>query len=250
MARIGGMRKLAEVLVGVRESPPDGSSSSESECGPDGETACPLCAGAGFVTVRVPFGHPDFGRALRCRCNPPPATVGIPPRFEVCAFENFKLALNLGMKVALGAVQEVAEGRSWGTLLIGEYGTGKTHLAIATMKTSIHERPSVFWSVPLLLDFWRRAYNVDAFNIEDLMRPYLMGKFLLVLDDLGTEKPTEWAGERLYEVIDARYGASLPTIVTSNVDPGRLDPRIISRFGRGVVACTGKDVRLRKGVGT
>ncbi len=66
---------------------------------------------------------------------------------------------------------------------------------------------------------------------------------LVVLDDLGTEKMTEWASEQLYRVLDGRYDRGLPTIITSNVQSDSLDPRILSRYAEGLVVCNGKDVR-------
>jgi DNA replication protein DnaC len=240
----GGMRKLAEVLERLHEG--GGEMSAEPE--PEAES-CPDCGGAGYYHLPpLPDAQPWEMRLTRCQsCNPVPETVGIPPRFEGCTMETFDLTINPRMETAVKAAKAVACGKMWGAVLIGLYGTGKTHLAVAAMKASVHERPSLFWSVPRLLDFWRRAYEVEAFKIEYLMAPYLSGRFLLVLDDLGTEKMTEWAAERLYEVIDARYGGMLPTIVTSNIEVDRLDPRIVSRFGRAVVACVGRDVRMRKG---
>jgi len=256
------MRKLAEIIEKGRESPPEDSLDSESGCGPiQDDPACPLCADAGYVRAGVPLGHPDFGKALPCQCVLDESEEQrlrrqqVPPLFHVCTFASFDLSLNPGMERALRAAKAVAAGRLWGALLIGECGTGKTHLAVAAMKETVHPG-AMFRAVPHLLDYWRHAYEADRRTpeeervvgaIEELMAPFMTGRCLLVLDDLGTEKATEWAGERLWLMLDARYGASLPTIVTSNVDPDRLDPRILSRFGRGVVACTGKDVRLRKG---
>jgi len=256
----GGMRKLAEIIEKGREAPAEDSLGSG--CGPiQDDPACPLCGDAGYVRAGVPLGHPDFGRALPCQCVLDESEEQrlrrqqVPPLFHVCTFASFDLSLNPGMERALRAAKAVAAGRLWGALLIGECGTGKTHLAVAAMKETVHPG-AMFRAVPHLLDYWRHAYEADRRTpeeervvgaIEDLMAPFMTGRCLLVLDDLGTEKATEWAGERLWLMLDARYGASLPTIVTSNVDPDRLDPRILSRFGRGVVACTGKDVRLRKG---
>ena len=254
----GGMRKLAEIIEKSRESPPEDSLGSGCGLIQD-DPACPLCADAGYVRAGVPLGHPDFGKALPCQCVLDESEEQrlrrqqVPPRFHVCTFASFDLSLNPGMERAVRAAKAVAAGRLWGALLIGECGTGKTHLAVAAMKETVHPG-AMFRAVPHLLDYWRHAYEADRRTpeeervvgaIEDLMAPFMTGRCLLVLDDLGTEKATEWAGERLWLMLDARYGASLPTIVTSNVDPDRLDPRILSRFGRGVVACVGKDVRLK-----
>jgi DNA replication protein DnaC len=53
---------------------------------------------------------------------------------------------------------------------------------------------------------------------------------LLVLDDLGTESATPWAREKLYQIINHRYVAKLPTVITTSVSPDDLDPRIRTRI--------------------
>jgi len=72
---------------------------------------------------------------------------------------------------------------------------------------------------------------------------------LVVLDDLGAEKQTEWACEQLYIAIDRRYGRMAPLVVTSNLLPEQLDPRIASRLQHQdyatVVRFSGTDRRIR-----
>jgi DNA replication protein DnaC len=67
----------------------------------------------------------------------------------------------------------------------------------------------------------------------------------VVFDDLGAENQTDWAAEQLYRVLDARYDAHLPTIITSNAAQSRLDGRLLSRYAEGLVVCRGEDVRRR-----
>ena len=74
---------------------------------------------------------------------------------------------------------------------------------------------------------------------------------IVVLDDLGAERRTEWAQEKVYEVVDARYTAGLRTIACSNRQPESWDERILSRLcdrSRGVVVrLSGPDLRLEPG---
>jgi DNA replication protein DnaC len=53
---------------------------------------------------------------------------------------------------------------------------------------------------------------------------------VLILDDLGTENTTPWASEKLFQIINHRYNYRLPTVITSNRDPAKIDPRIYSRL--------------------
>lgn len=160
-------------------------------------------------------------------------------------FENFDLALNPGMREACNQCQRLTTGDAWCALLAGEYGTGKSHLAIATIN-AIGVNNGYFWKVPDFLEWLReKAYGDEKFPIDTLLRGYRGGQFLLVFDDYGTEKATDWASEQLYRVLDSRYDLRLPTIITTNQPVNRIDGRIISRFSEGLVVCRGKDIRRR-----
>ena len=169
---------------------------------------------------------------------------GIPAKRAGDTFETFRLELNASMKPALEACERVASGEDWCALLVGGYGTGKTHLSIAAMNAS--GLSSRFWKVPDYLEFVKHMAFDRGLALEDVLNPYRTGNFLLVLDDLGVENPTDWAHEQLYRVLDSRSDSRLPTIITSNVPPGRLDPRIMSRYANGLVVCKGKDMRRGK----
>jgi DNA replication protein DnaC len=171
--------------------------------------------------------------------------LGVPPLYADSSFENFDLSLNPTMQEALERCQAVAAGIALCALIVGDYGVGKTHLAVAALRASQWSKPGIYWeSVTKFLDHLRqRSYGDGAEDIADVIRPYERGDFLLVLDDLGIEKRTEWSEDRLYQVLDSRYSWRLPTIITTNVDRERIDARIRSRFREGLVVCKGKDVR-------
>lgn len=248
----GAFKKLEDLLGNARavlnaDREARGTGPPPSLPEKDDEDQCEWCQGAGHVRRPVVPGHVDFGKSFQCpQCNPVPAIAGVPPRFENATFDNFDLRQNPGMREAAELCRMVAARERWCALLIGDYGCGKTHLAVAAGVESAWDRPSVFWSVPRLLDWLRReAYGEEGErrDITTLLAPYERGKFLLILDDLGVEKRTEWADERLYEVLDGRYVHQAPTIITSNVHPERIDPRSWSRYHEGLVVCRGRDVR-------
>ena len=161
-------------------------------------------------------------------------------------FTTFDSKLNPSMRPALKQCQAVASGEAWCALLAGGYGNGKTHLAIAAMQAFGQNR-SFFWKVPDFLEWVReRAYGDDKIPVDTLLRSYRDEHFLLVLDDLGAENATDWASEQVYRVLDSRYDLSLPTIITTNQSPDRIDPRIRSRFRAGLIACRGADIRAAR----
>jgi DNA replication protein DnaC len=170
------------------------------------------------------------------------STSGVPPRRVNDSFGSFRLGE--GMREAFDQCQRVAKGDAWCALLMGGPGTGKTHLAVATMQSFGLAR-SRFWKVPDFLEWLKdMAYGKD-YGLDPLLTPYRTGDFLLVLDDLGVEKSTDWAAEQLYRVLDSRYDNELPTVITTNQGRDRIDPRILSRYAEGLVACRGKDERRK-----
>jgi len=216
--RIGGFKKLADVLEAARNLPP-----------PEPEPEAPIS----------PPGS-----------DTPPATVKGVPRARLWdTFAAFDLTLNPGMKAAVERCKAVAAGKAWCALLAGEFGTGKTHLAIAAfLERKEQGTAGYFWKVPVFLDWLRyHTFDEEGMGFQAAIRIYERAEGLVVFDDLGAENPTDWAHEQLYRVLDSRYDLRLPTIITTNQPLDRIDGRIRSRFREGLVVCAGRDVRTRKG---
>ena len=126
--------------------------------------------------------------------------------------------------------------------LYGSPGVGKTLLAAIMAQERLKRGESVIYGdVPSLLDKLKGTFDKKSESrLEELMAT--LGECgTLVLDDLGTEKPTEWALERLYVIINNRYNAGRGLIVTSNYNPDDL----LERFGADI---TGQRIvsRLRE----
>lgn len=114
-------------------------------------------------------------------------------------------------------------------LLLGSVGVGKTHAAVSLARLA-HDQGGVrvrFLPVVELLDDMRPGGDLGAFDRAVTVD-------VLVLDDLGGERPTDWTGERLYALINRRWLEERPTIVTSNLGAAKLEasvgPRIWSRL--------------------
>lgn len=179
---------------------------------------------------------------------PPEKVNGVPRlRWDHDTFASFDLKANPAMQAARDRCEAIAAGREWCALLSGSSGNGKTHLAIAAMHVFAGGNRAYFWKVTDFLEWVRATAYGESLGVLGTLKSYVEQDFLLVLDDLGVERATEWADEQLYRVLDARYDMRLPTIITTNQDPERIDGRLLSRFASGLVPCGGSDYRRRKG---
>jgi DNA replication protein DnaC len=124
-----------------------------------------------------------------------------------------------------------------GLYFCGGVGTGKTHLAVAVMNELIRRKrtPSLFVTVPELLDNLRETYNKPGRNLDEWMDAVQNAEFL-VLDDLGSERPTEWVRERIFVIVNHRYREALPTVFTSNIGPKDLAAQLGERTASRIIA--------------
>ena len=191
--------------------------------------------------------------------------AGVPEIYADARFATWRKTT--GTTAALKAAREVAEHPA-NLVLVGPWGCGKSRLSASILAARVEAwldaypneiisngpegmvtRPpfaSRFVGVPQLLDAIRRSYEYD--DEPDPLRPLLTAP-LLILDDLGREKATDWVLERLYVLIDTRYGKRLPTVATTNYSLDELAHRdygaMVSRLTEGgtVVRITAADQR-------
>jgi len=181
----------------------------------------------------------------------------VPPRFRGLSLDTHPQAeLAAKVRAWLGAVEfsvpfgdaglppRVTDGPN--LVLLGTTGRGKTGLAYGALRELHRTGLAVRWgSVPALLAGLRpNGAEEPTYTLRSLQRTNV-----LLLDDFGTEKLSEWAAEQLYLIVNSRYEAKLPTIVTSNLNIEQLEetvgPRIISRLleKAKVIPVTGPDLR-------
>ena len=137
------------------------------------------------------------------------------------------------MRKAFEAARRFADNPAGWLVLNGTNGTGKSHLAAAIMNhlTAVPEdqRPLIlFITAPGLLDMLRSGYGPRG-DYQELLH-LCQTVDLLILDDLGVEKETDWAFEKLYLVLNHRYQAEAATVVVTNCRLQDLEPRIYDRL--------------------
>lgn len=144
------------------------------------------------------------------------------PGWDAETQANLRNALQLAKSFA-----EVPEG--W-LVFLGRYGCGKTHLAAAIANHRRAQGEDVFFVVvPDLLDYLRATFAPDSRVTFDALFETVRTAPLLILDDLGTQSSTPWAQEKLYQLVNYRYNAALPTVFTTSHALEDLDGRLASR---------------------
>jgi DNA replication protein DnaC len=201
---------------------------------------CALCDGTGWKTLPVPPGAPGDRRVTRCDCQLQArhesllAAARIPRRYEHCELSNFKLEdqssrIQAAFRAAGRFVQDYPLDKT-GLLLVGNSGAGKTHLAVGIAKALIQEKniECVFYDYAILLKEIQESYNPSVQTTElGLLRPVFETE-VVVLDDLGSVRPTDWRWDTIRLILNTRYNDRRTTIVTTNFAdepaPGAADP--------------------------
>lgn len=189
-------------------------------------------------------GEPKLVWAVPCDCTAEDrlgralARARVPDRYRHCDFENFETdneiegvsadqlkAWSRSLSQARLMVKRFAEefipllGEDGepGLLLMGACGVGKTHLAVAALKEIVRRGHSgIFYDYRELLKEIQDSYNASTQATEmTVLDPVLTAEFL-VLDDLGSSKPSEWVRETVGHILNTRYNENRVTLITTN----------------------------------
>lgn len=197
---------------------------------------CPICDGTGWKTVS---NGSDKARSIndrrvtRCDCQlraqaqSALEAARIPRRYEHCELTNYDIdfpgahpSLAEAHFVATSFARKCDPRGDKGLLIIGKIGTGKTHLAVGIIKELILNRgiPCLFYDYRELLKEIQNSYNASVQSTElDVLRP-VFETDVLVLDELGAVKPTEWVWDTVSLILNTRYNNNRTTIITTNFE--------------------------------
>ncbi len=201
---------------------------------------CPHCGGTGWRTAQI-IGHrnPNVREAVLCDCTEENRgerlmnAARIPKRYQHCDFENFEVdnyaghgfgpageAYDASLKQARLVTQAFAREYptdDCGLLLMGPCGVGKTHLGVAVLRNLIERgHTGLFYDYRELLKQIQASYNPASAAAEsDVLDPVLRAEVLL-LDDLGAGKPSDWVLETVGHILNTRYNEKRVTLITTN----------------------------------
>jgi len=204
--------------------------------------SCPLCEDTGWKPDGDGVERPR--RVVRCDCwrenigRERLACANIPKRYQHCTLGNFTAyneSLHRAVQSATAFTQAFPSVER-GLFFEGEPGVGKTHLAAAVLTQVVRTTGArgLFYDVRELLKLIRSTYNSSIHTTElEVLAPVMKAE-LLVLDDLGAEKTSEWVEETMNLIVNTRYNEKLATIFTSNFPdiPDETEPNsLLCRIG-------------------
>lgn len=218
--------------------------------------SCERCHGTGFEIVD------RDGRefAQPCSCRRGAAGKGgedalsrcrIPPRYEHCSLESFEpgsASLRAALEKAVAFCESyphLGEDEGLGLLFTGDNGVGKTHLAAAVLRELVTRKGASgqFWDFHALIREIKSSYDPETRTTELMVLQPVVETDVLVLDDLGAWKMTDWMNDTLFFVLNGRYMAKRPTVITTNyqdvtreevlaADPLRRKEFLVERIGQ------------------
>ena len=185
--------------------------------------ACPRCFGSGIEVVRDKGARPCDCRKLKKRANLL-AAARIPARYAECSLQNYYPLQGKHYSSQAGAFRfAYTLARTYpavdrGLLFMGPVGVGKTHLAVAIIREMLEQKGlnCLFYEFGALLKEIQNSYSAIAQTSElKVLAPVLEAE-VLVLDELGASKPTDWVRDTMMHIINTRYNDKKLTIFTTN----------------------------------
>ena len=190
---------------------------------------CPICEGSGLRLIERADGT---RAAAECSCRVARrnakqiAAARIPERYTHCTLDDFEpnyKGTNRSLSAALMQARNFVKSYPWdtggnGLLLTGSIGVGKTHLAVGILQALIADRGAkgIFYDYRDLLKQVQNSYNRSVESTElEVLQPVFEAE-VLVLDELGAAKPTDWVWDTVAHILNTRYNDRRTTIITTN----------------------------------
>lgn len=211
------------------------------------DSTCPICGGTGWKIVE----RAGLSGAERCECAASRRAraikddAGIPPNYEDATLDNFQIPQdNPTARAGLGTVlmqvrsfvREFPAAERPGLLLVGDTGSGKTHLAVAVLKALLDKgHEGIFFDYQNLLDRIRSSYDSTSGASDKEAYRSALDSQVLLLDDLGSHRVTEWVEDTVTSIITYRCNHRKALIATTNLpDDNVTGPSVDYRSAGGV----------------
>jgi DNA replication protein DnaC len=190
---------------------------------------CPICEDSGLRLIVQPDGE-RYAQPCECRLQVRASRLlkraAIPRRYEHCTLDTFEpgygqadqslAAAYLMARQFVSGYPVTTEGR--GLLLTGSVGVGKTHLAVGIVHALIAEKGvhALFCDYRELLKRIQESYNPQVASTELQILTPIFEAEVLILDELGAQKPTDWVWDTVALILNTRYNDKRTTLITTN----------------------------------
>ncbi len=230
------------------------------------QSECPVCQGTGWKEIDIK----GISQVTRCKCFKSKSRSKlieqgkIPGRYRLCTFESYEnhhASQRVAKRIAEQFVKNYPDVDDAGLFFIGNCGVGKTHLAVAIIQALIKTKgvPCVFFDFWDLLKSIQMSFSPDSDTSESEILSPVLNKEVVLLDDMGAHKVTDWRRDILTYIINKRYNEKKVTIITSNYPiekpsnsnedtlEDRIGNRLVSRLYEmcRIVKIEGYDFRIR-----
>lgn len=214
----------------------------------------PRSDGAGNVAVPCDCGMEQRANRILERAR-------IPKRYEHCDFESYSTdviaspqetqSLKRAKLMAEAFVRDYPAAAEKGLLFMGPSGVGKTHLAVAALKELIRRgHQGLFCDYRELLKEIQASYNPASESTEMGILEPVRGAEVLVLDDLGASKPSDWVRDVVGIVLNSRYNERRTTIITTNYLDTPVGGGEAARLPNGKLVPPSREDSLEQRIGT
>lgn len=239
-----GFESLGDALKRIGVVLPDGPLLADDEP----VVGCSTCRDVGWLRRDVPPGHPDFGSRVECPCGLVAQRrvrlvfehSQVPPMYRGFTLDGY--AARSGRPALVEAIRAAWNDGKRSLLLTGPVGVGKTGIALSLLNERLAAgEGGLYVTAPNLFTMLRGTYgpderpmgvgvsaNATLVTSEATIMSTLASAALVVLDDVGMVRLTDWGREKVFTLLNERYGRGLPVIVTTNlsVEDGSLEDHI------------------------